>query len=296
MTELSLEDIITEKVSDRVCKNIKFVNMEGATELVRSLIASVSPSLTINNKKLKASIKLDCVHEKLPLVLQHLTTNEPVFLTGPAGSGKTKIAEDCAKSLNKDFGMISVCAQTTKSDFLGYFDAMGKYVSTIFRQIYQNGGLFLIDEIDAGNPNVLAVLNGAIGGSQYAFPDAVISKHEDFIIITTANTLGKGSVEYVGRNQLDAATLDRFNFIHIDYDKNIELMLGATNKKALYTIWKIRDFVLEHQLKIIISTRSVIKILKLLEINISIKDAINSTLFKSLDSDASNDMFNKLGM
>ena len=63
--------------------------------------------------------------------------------------------------------------------------------------------------------------------------DGVIhQRHERSYILAAANTFGRGGDQmYVGRNALDAATLDRFvlSTIHVTYDTALErdLALGS---------------------------------------------------------------------
>lgn len=289
-----LESLMVNKLAPLIANSINIADLKGSEDFLIEIIKKSSPTLTIKLDS-NPSVHIHQAHHQLPIVLKQLQTREPLFLTGPAGSGKSTIAEHAAKALGFDFASISVCAQTTKSDFLGYMDAVGNYHPTLFRKIYENGGVYLIDEIDAGNPNVLAVLNGSLSASQYAFPDKMVNKHKEFVIISTANTLGTGSTEYVGRNQLDAATLDRFNFIHIDYDKKLEKLLFDIKKYSSQfgIINKIRDIALKNDIKIIISTRSFVKIYKLLEADFSFETALKSTIFKSCDNKTYDDLMEK---
>ena len=58
-----------------------------------------------------------------------------------------------------------------------------------------------------------------------AFPghSTAIDMHPDFKVVCAGNTFGSGStLQYTGRNKLDAATLDRFMIIEWDYDKELE--------------------------------------------------------------------------
>jgi cobaltochelatase CobS len=278
----NFESAMAQALGPTVAKSIRLADLSGAEEFVRDLIRKQSTTIEVKFNDKDERIRIENCHHKFEEVLKHLQTMEPVFLTGPAGSGKSTIGEHAAMALKLDFASISVCAQTTKSDLLGYKDANGNYVETMFRRIYENGGIFLIDEIDAGNANVLAVLNAALSGSQYAFPDKSVKKNEKFLVIATANTLGKGSNEYIGRNQLDAATLDRFNFIHIDYDTKLEkILVGHGNAEYLKKMHKIRKFIIESNMKIIVSTRSIVKVIKLMKVGFSFKESIKTTIFKT---------------
>jgi cobaltochelatase CobS len=155
----------------------------------------------------------------LRIVSQRLNT----WLVGPAGSGKTSAAHAVATSLGLPFFAKSVGPQTSESSLLGYYDANGRYVRTQLRDAFENGGVFLLDEVDAGNPAVLVVINALLANGHCSFPDAVVAKHPDFVLVAGANTIGQGADrQYVGRQQIDAATLDRFVLLPWDYDARIE--------------------------------------------------------------------------
>jgi len=128
-----------------------------------------------------------------------------VMLVGPAGSGKTTACHAVADALGIQFYAFSVGMQTTKSDLLGYMDAMGHYIASVLFKAYKEGGLFLLDEVDAGNSNVLTILNAMLANGSYIFPNGErVERHEDFVCFAAANTYGLGADRsYIGRNQLD---------------------------------------------------------------------------------------------
>jgi cobaltochelatase CobS len=154
----------------------------------------------------------------------------PVYMVGPAGGGKTSIASAVGDALGLPSYGTSVCGTTSKADLLGYRNVMdGGYVPTDLRQAYEHGGVFLLDEIDAGNPNVLVIMNALLANGHAHFPDGKVKKHPDFIPIAGANTIGMGAdKQYVGRNKLDEATRDRFLVMELPYDPVIEeVMCGV---------------------------------------------------------------------
>ena len=78
---------------------------------------------------------------------------------------------------------------------------------------YEHGGVFLLDEIDACDSNTLLAINLAIANGYCNVPNRhgnpVAHRHPNFIVIATANTLGRGATRsYAGRNQLDEASLE----------------------------------------------------------------------------------------
>ncbi|RYC66367.1 AAA family ATPase [Spirosoma sordidisoli] len=171
------------------------------------------------------------VHPAFKKVLGLAAQRIPAFLVGPAGSGKSTLCKQVSKALGLPFYAQSVCAQTPESKLLGYMSATGGYVTTIFREAYQNGGVFLLDEVDAGNPNVLAVLNAALSNGFCSFADGMVDQHPDFICVAAANTYGTGAnVQYVGRNPLDGAFLDRFFYVNMPYDEALETAITGASK------------------------------------------------------------------
>lgn len=170
------------------------------------------------------------VHKDFDDLLTVVSCGLHAFLVGPAGSFKTSTAHKVAEALALEFSSLSICQQTTQVSLLGYLNATGNYVTTEFRKRYEQGGVFLLDEIDNGNANVLAVLNSALANGYCSFPDGMIARHPEFRLIATANTYGNGgSNQYVGRCQLDAATLDRFTFLQWDYDQELEREIAGND-------------------------------------------------------------------
>jgi cobaltochelatase CobS len=154
-----------------------------------------------------------------------------IWLNGPAGGGKTTIAASIADSLGLPHYAQSVCALTSKADLIGYKNVTdGNYVATDLRKAYEEGGVFLLDECDAGNANVMVIMNALLANGRCAFPDGMVDKHPDFIMIAGANTVGLGAdKQYVGRNQLDKATLDRFVMLEFPYDPTIEACMAGVS-------------------------------------------------------------------
>lgn len=166
----------------------------------------------------------------LPLARAAIAANVPVWLYGEAGSGKSTAGEQVAQQLDMPFRSISFGPGSSKADLMGYRDATGEYHSTGYREVYENGGVFLFDEIDNANPAVVTMLNNGIANKHGEFPDGYVPKHPDARFIASANTIGKGATaDYVGRSPIDAATIDRFAFVRMDTSEDLEeaLVLGV---------------------------------------------------------------------
>jgi cobaltochelatase CobS len=100
--------------------------------------------------------------------------------------------------------------------------------------VYENGGVFLLDEIDAADANAMVAINAALANRVMANPNGKVHvRHDKCFILAAANTWGRGGDhQYVGRNQLDAATLDRFvlSTIGVEYDLELEVTLVRASR------------------------------------------------------------------
>ena len=228
-------------------------------------------------------------HKALETLIVVASQKQPVLLVGMAGTGKTHAASQVAEALGLEHYTMSVGAQTSKSDIIGYMHASGGYVPTLFRKAYEEGGVFLMDEIDAGNANVLIQVNAALSNGWCAFPDKMVQRHKDFIFIASANTFGNGANrQYVGRNQLDAATLDRFTTIVWDVDTNLEknMVEGFKQGLAWWNVVKdMRERVERDGLRILITPRATLKGASLLEIGLDFDSVLNMTVLEQVPKD-----------
>lgn len=270
-TKLTGLDLLLKQVSENVEQSINEKSKKVIADLEKQVeeLKQYTPTVVINGK-VKTEIK-GLKHCQLNNLISMVGAGLNVMITGMAGTGKTKSAQQVSEALGLNFYCMSVGAQTSKSDLVGYMDANGKYVSTMFRKAYEEGGVFVMDEIDAGNSNVLIVLNSALSNGVCAFPDKMVNMHKDFHFIATANTYGNGADRtYVGRNQLDGATLDRFATIDWKIDEKLEEALVKDLKYSivwLKTIRKTRLYANERSMRAIISPRATIKGATVLEVS-----------------------------
>lgn len=232
-------------------------------------------------------------HNQLEQLITYAMLRLSPLLVGMAGTGKTHAGEQTATALGLPFYAMSVGAQTSKSDIIGYMDASGRYVKTHFRDAYEKGGVFLMDEIDAGNANVLIQINAALSNDLCSFPDAMVRRHKDFVFIASANTFGNGANrQYVGRNQLDAATLDRFAVIEwlIDDELESNLTTGLNGKAWYMAVRAARDYVAEKNIRALISPRATQKGSRLLDVGQPIEEVIHATMLGSVPEDKKQDV------
>lgn len=224
-------------------------------------------------------------HEKFETVLKYVANKEPVFLTGPAGSGKNELCKQVAKALDLPFYFTNAVTQEYK--LTGFTDAMGNYQPTQFYQAFTEGGLFMLDEMDASIPEVLVILNAAIANGYFDFPAPIGFKeaHPNFRVIAAGNTLGHGAdFEYVGRNQLDGASLDRFAVIQINYSPVIEEAMACGNDELLKFCREYRKAAVDNGLNIIVSYRAIKRLAKMVQL-LGVSEALETGLVRGLEHD-----------
>lgn len=285
-------------------------------DFVEQPVVEVEPVVEVKPEPVVAVAPGEVRHANYPALLRCVAARVNVWLVGPAGSGKTSAAENVARDLGLKFYSKSVGPQTSESALLGYQDANGRTVRTLLREAFEHGGVFLLDEIDAANPAVLVVVNALLANGSCAFPDAVVKKHPDFVLVAGANTIGQGADrQYVGRSQIDAATLDRFANLVWDYDPGIFAAAAGVSLDALsefpkpsairfeanvtpaqaearvveYVQTVVRAFNAAagfgKAVRVIIGTRAAKHGAALIRQGFSVADALDACLWKGLDGD-----------
>lgn len=234
---------------------------------------------------------IEGTHKFTADLMMNISCGICTMLVGPAASGKTTAAEKVAEALGLDFYFSGAVDKEHK--LLGYMDANRQYHTTQFRKAFELGGVFLLDEVDGSNPKaLLAAINAASANGICDFPDSdtPIKAHKDFVLIAAANTFGTGpSRQYVGRNQLDAATLDRFAMIDWSYDEALELHIALAEWDGaaswVQTVQAFRRKVEKLGLRHIVSPRASIMGAKLLKAGQSESKVKSMLLHKGLTAD-----------
>ena len=228
--------------------------------------------------------KWDGNHREYNTILECIRNDIPVYLTGPAGSGKNYTIKKIAAELGLDFYFTNSVQQEYK--ITGFIDAGGKYHETEFYKAFTQGGLFFLDELDASIPEVLVLLNAAIANKYFEFPNGRVDAHKDFRVIAAGNTIGKGAdLQYTGRMVLDSATLDRFVIVEFNYDERIELKLADNDAELVEFIHELRRNSDVMDLNMIFSYRCIEYIVKLRKTNLTLEKVLEIAIFKGLQKE-----------
>lgn len=259
----------------KVSREIQRIQLQ-LDELKKRKIAEIKVNL--NGTKL---IDLGLQHSQFEQLLKMCSTGLNIFLVGPTGSGKTTAAISLAKALGVEFHFTGAIASEYK--LTGFINAQGEIVSTEFRKAYEHGGLFLFDEIDASYPQAVLAFNAALSNNYMDFPDRRVKRHKDFYCIAAANTFGQGADrQYVGRNQMDAASLDRFVFLEWKYDEKLEMEI-ASNEEWTNYVQQVRKIVEDLKIRHVVSPRASISGAKLIQQGFDREFIEQSCLWKGMD-------------
>ena len=151
-----------------------------------------------------------------------------VALVGPAGTGKTTAAKMLGKAMNRPVFLYS--AMDNKYEFFGYRDANGKPVRTNAREAWEQPSVILFDEVDACTNSAVLGLNGALANGIGDFPDGNIVRHAECLVLAGANTWSGATVDYNGREKLDAAFRNRFVKLDWEIDEVLEKHFATSDK------------------------------------------------------------------
>lgn len=211
-------------------------------------------------------------HIQFERILRLAQARMNVFIYGPTGSGKTHIARQVADALDLRFGFISCTAGMGEATLGGRLLPIGKqgvfeYVHSEFVDFYENGGVYLLDELDAADPNVMLLINAALANGWITVSNrhkqVRAEMHPDFVCMAAGNTIGTGADRmYSARNKLDASTMDRFSVgkVYMDYDQKLEEQLcsdedGKIDEELLLTLWGYREKIQQNRMERAMSTR-----------------------------------------
>lgn len=223
------------------------------------------------------------------LLLWWRSSGSPLFITGPAGCGKTQSVKQLASLLNYPVYEVTGHNRLETPELVGHYVLHGQ--ETVWQdgpltKAMKEGGIFLLNEVDLLDPSTAAGLNTVLDGAPLLIPDtgAVIQPHKGFRFIATANTAGGGDMSglYQGTLRLNAAFMDRFVVLEADYlslEQEMELVrslypslhsfvsrticLVAEKVRALYTRKddgldkELDDF--RDRVSVPLSTRSVLR-------------------------------------
>lgn len=266
---------LTQEVVRRANENIN-QKIEDADQKIQDLFLKI-PVMRITINEQPPRLLKSRASKSLPRLIANAKCGIYSLMVGPAGCGKTTAAHQVSESLGLQFGAVCLTAGASETWLFGRQTPTG-FVEGAFAKIYREGGVFLADEMDAADANLLLSINTALSHDTIINPMSgeVLKKHENFIFIGAANTFGKGANHvYTGRSRLDGATLDRFVVVEVDYDRDLEGEF-VSEKDVADCLWNLRYDLKRQGFDEFVSTRTFIFTERQLRSDIPIEEIIKS--------------------
>ena len=141
-----------------------------------------------------------------------------VLLIGDTGTGKTSLIRYLAYKTGNGFRRLNLNGSTTADELVGHYVVDDKekgmrWVDGVLLDAMKNGYWLLLDELNAGLPEVLFVLQSVLDDDKFLVvaehEGEVVRPHPDFRVFATMNP----SLEYAGTRDLNKALLSRFPIV-----------------------------------------------------------------------------------
>ncbi len=222
-------------------------------------------------------------------VLDVFKAGENPLLVGPAGSGKSVICEQAARSLGLPYSHVNCTAGASETWFFGRQTPTGAFKGPLHVR-YEGGGLFGAEEWDASDENLTLAFNTLLESKKFFNPilNETVDRHENFLFIATANTSGRGAdMVYTGRNRQDGAARSRFVPIEVSYSQEIEKAV-CPDVDLRDRFWSAREELDKRKSEEVWGTRQLRQAFKLKSLGWSEKKVFNSLTFGWPDGLAKN--------
>lgn len=227
----------------------------------------------------------------------HEGFSEFLWVDGAPGSGKTRIGRTLAKMLGVQFYPRPADPTVTSNKLTGFNNLLnGSFVEGWFYKPFKEGGLLALDEGDLMDASCFAGCN-SIENSEYTFGNGeLIQRHKDFYLIVFANTRGQGAQRGFQRNKLDAATLDRFTMVELEYDEKMEQEVYGDPEWAQY-VQRVREDVKKNVPgAVYITPRATRKGAAYLAQGMEPAEVALNTIFKLCSEDTRNAIIQRVGI
>jgi len=206
-------------------------------------------------------------------------TNDPLYIAGPTGCGKSSLVTQIANRLNTPLYVIS-CHERMEVPEL-----FGRYVVRNGEMIWMDGPLIqglkdptapwiLLDEVDTLEPGTFTGLNALLEGRSIIVPETgeVINPQGNGAkIICAGNTSGGGDGTgfYQATKQQNLATMGRFMMLDVPYpspeeeglllEKVVPQVPQDTRGKMINVANDVRRLFQGGEIEVILDTRSLIR-------------------------------------
>lgn len=185
------------------------------------------PGVKREVKVIQERYKIIGREEELERALAAVSARKHILFEGAVGVGKTVIAMSLAKHFNRKFYRVDGDERYTEQKLTGWFDpalvvekgySWETFIHGPLTQAMIEGDFLFINELNRMPEGTQNVLLPAMDERQIIIPKiGEVKAKLGFLIIATQNP-----EEFVGTSRLSEALKDRFVWIHLDYQSEIE--------------------------------------------------------------------------
>lgn len=199
-------------------------------------------------------------------IVDDVVLGHNVFLVGPAGSGKTFLAEMVARLLNRTYVTVNCSQYTSPTEIKGGPTIEG-YQEGGLIDCWENGKILILDELPKIDPNTAGLLNEALAKTKVPVGSdrAIIyngrnepkNKKEGFGVIATGNVFPTSeSSSYTANTRQDLSLLDRFSGSVYFVGFNEKLEKKQAGSLLVYSVgMRMRQWILDNRVDSTISLR-----------------------------------------
>lgn len=168
---------------------------------------------------MKIESKLRYVGEPAPLeaAIKNMLVDVHILLKGPAGAGKTVIAQTLSALLNMPLYTMNGSGDSDSDIIIGSKEAANGSTYAVDGRLVEamkNAGLFYADETNFVLADILAVINAALDHRKHIYND---NTGEDVFGHSHFRFIGAINEGYEGTRKMNEATIDRTVTIMVDY-------------------------------------------------------------------------------
>lgn len=247
--------------------------------------------------------KQDGGRTDVEVVSRALELGMNVVLKGPPGVGKSFLARYLCAQTNRPLYRITLSETTYREDLLGHLhlvsssdgETITQWVDGPLTRAVREGGVLLLDEINAADANTVAALNSVMeqrATRSLTIPETgeQLTPHEEFRVIATANP------GYQGTYELNDAFEDRFRHVKLEYlpqSVEVDLILERTEipadrkdetEKLVAFAGRLREAYRDGELSTPVTTRELVRIARFMEDDfMDLKRAATSELVARVD-------------
>jgi len=276
LAEQAAPPIDQEKVAQIVRDEVAKLTIPQTIEVKNAVTGEVK-NIGVQHKRFKALSAFAQARDKDGHV-------PPIYLHGPAGTGKTTAARKLAEALGLEFYFNGAIDSEYKLS--GFVDAQGVFRSRPFYEAYHGGGVYLFDELDSSLPGAVLAFNAALANGHADFPTGQVVRHQKCIIIAAGNTCLRGDGLNAGyqRVEMDAAFRDRFVFIDWPLDETLEeAFVPPEYRSWLQIVRSCRANVAKHGVKKAdVTPRATFAGIALLKVGVPVAAAVEACIRKGL--------------